>query len=98
MCVHLLSTSLYYCFNRQHFVINAAPKDYTSVNASFIFVTGTSQGGPGSQMCVEVPIANDALVEFDEFFQVTADSPDPNINTSLILAAVFVLDDDSEHS
>ena len=48
-------------------------------------------------MCVEVAIANDTLVEFDEFFQVTADSPDPNINTSLISADVFILDDDGEH-
>ena len=73
------------------------PDDYTSVNASFIFVNGTSRGGPGSQMCIEVSIGNDSLVEFDEFFLVRADSPDPNINTTLISTDVFILDDDGKY-
>ena len=67
---------------------NTAPDDYTSVNTSFIFVTGTLQGGPGSQMCVSIAVRNDTLVEFDESFQVIA---------GLITATVFIRDDESEH-
>ena len=68
---------LYHCHDQQLNLImllfltciihDTEPDDYTSVNASFIFVNGTSQGGPGSQMCVEIAIRNDSLVEFDEF-------------------------------
>ena len=47
------------------------PEIYTLLHEyiSFIFVTGTSQGGPGSQMCLEVAIVN------DELFLIVANSP-----------------------
>ena len=49
-------------------------------------------------MCVEVVIGDDPLVEFDEFFQVRVESPDPTVNTSLLKTAVVIVDNDGEHS
>lgn len=48
-------------------------------------------------MCVEIAITNDSLVEFDEFFSVRAQSPDPTVNIPVFLATVIIVDDDGEH-
>ena len=47
-------------------------------------------------MCIEIAIVDDGLVEFDEVFTVTADSPDPNVNTTLVMATIIIQDDDGE--
>lgn len=93
ICMHLYFLILLSHVHWQH---SAEPDDYTFTNASFIFINGTERGGPGSQMCVDVPIEDDSLVEFDELFIVTADSPDPNINTTLLMTAVIILDGDGK--
>ena len=72
-----------------NFCHNTDPDDYISVHTAILFVNGTSRGGPGSQMCIDISITNDVLVEFDEFFQVTAGSG--------IITDVFILDDDGKH-
>ncbi len=73
-----------------------APEDYVFVDTTSTFVKATAQGGPGSQMCILIEIFDDDLVEFDKLFQVTADSPDPNVNTTFIMATVIILEDDGE--
>ena len=70
--------------------------DYVSVNTTSVFLNGTATGESGSEMCIEITILDDLLVEFDETFLVTADSPDPNVNTTLIMATIIILDDDGE--
>lgn len=75
---------------------NTAPDDYTSVNTSFVFVTGTARDGPGSRMCVDIAIINDPLVEFDEHFPVVAVSADPNIIIDFLFVFVVIIDDDGE--
>ena len=47
-------------------------------------------------MCIQIDIFNDNLIEFDEMFVVTADSPDTNVNTTFIMATVIILDEDGE--
>ncbi len=55
--------------------------DYTAVNATVTFVSGTVRDGPGSEMCIDIDIvSDDNLVEFAEVFLVTAQSLDPNVN------------------
>ena len=61
-----------------------------------MFFNATAQGGPGSLMCIQIEVFNDNLIEFDEMFIVTADSPDPNVNTTFIMATVIILDEDGE--
>ncbi len=73
-----------------------APEDYGFVNTTSTFVNTTAQGGSGSQMCIEIPIVDNNLVEFDKVFQVTADSPDPNVNTTFITATIVIMDEDGE--
>ncbi|XP_064406058.1 uncharacterized protein LOC135351076 [Halichondria panicea] len=70
------------------------PEDYSFVNTTSTFFNATAQGGPGSLMCIQIDIFNDNLIEFDEMFVVTADSPDPNVNTTFIMATVIILDED----
>ncbi|XP_064406055.1 complement receptor type 1-like isoform X3 [Halichondria panicea] len=70
------------------------PEDYSFVNTTSMFFNATAQGGPGSLMCIQIEVFNDNLIEFDEMFIVTADSPDPNVNTTFIMATVIILDED----
>lgn len=48
-------------------------------------------------MCVEVVIQNDPLVESDEFFTITAASPDTDIIRFQIFEIVDIINDDGEH-
>ena len=47
-------------------------------------------------MCILIEIFDDDLIEFDKVFQVTADSADPNVNTTFIMATIIILEDDGE--
>ena len=67
------------------------PGDYTAVNATVTFVSGT---GPGSEMCIDIDIvSDDDLVEFDEVFLVTAQSLDPNVNVINNITVIIVNSD-----
>ncbi len=79
-----------------NFPIYTAPEDYGFVNTTSTFVNTTAQGEPGSQMCIEIQIFNNNVVEFDKVFQVTADSPDPNVNTTFITATIVIMEEDGE--
>ncbi|XP_064386804.1 uncharacterized protein LOC135335283 isoform X4 [Halichondria panicea] len=68
------------------------PGDYTAVNATVTFVSGT---GPGSEMCIDIDIvSDDDLVEFDEVFLVTAQSLDPNVNVINNITVIIVNSDE----
>ena len=83
-------------FNLYSLSLSTASGDYLSVNTTSVFSARTRRGGPGSQMCVMIAIVDDTFVEFDEVFVVTADSPDPNVNTTLVMAIIVIQDDDGE--
>lgn len=71
--------------------------DYTPINVTLLFVNGTTRGGDGSRICTEIEIVDNGLIELTEYFTVTADSSDPNVNSTLITATVMVLDDEREY-
>lgn len=84
---------LHYCANSL-FNIPSAFDDYIPVNDTLLFTNGTMRGGNGSQVCVEVQIVNNDVIELTESFVITANSSDPNVNSSLITTTVFILDDE----
>ncbi len=56
------------------------PGDYTVVNTTLMFLVGTARDGTGSQLCMDIIISDEDLVELDETFVLKADSLDPNVN------------------
>ena len=66
------------------------PGDYTAVNAKVTFVSGTVRDGPGSEMCIDINIVSDDLVEFAEVFLVTAQSLNPNVNVINNVTVIIV--------
>ena len=68
-------------------------EDYNPVNETLLFPNGTMRNGNGSKVCIEVQIVDDDVIELTKSFIITANSPDPNVNSSLITTTVFVLDD-----
>ena len=57
--------------------LSIAPGDYDVVNTTLIFLFGTAHDG---QICMDIIISDEELVELDENFLLKADSPDPNVN------------------
>ena len=71
--------------------------DFSTSAATLNFAAGTVAGGPGSQLCINVPINDDICCEQLENFQVLASSTNPGVifsggNT----ANVLIQDNDSE--
>ncbi len=60
--------------------LSIAPGDYDPVNTTIMFLYGTARDGLRFQRCITIVIADEELVEPDERFLLTADSPDPNVN------------------
>ncbi len=57
--------------------LSIAPGDYDVVNTTLIFLFGTAHDG---QICMDIIISDEELVELDETFLLKADSLDPNVN------------------
>ncbi len=57
--------------------LSIAPGDFTVVNTTVVFLFGTAHDG---QMCMDIIIFDEELVELDETFLLKADSLDPNVN------------------
>ena len=65
-------------------VFYSAGQDYTSVGSTLTFSSGQTQVGPGSLMCVNIPIIDDVLCELQESFEVSvASDPDVELNGQL---------------
>ncbi len=73
--------------------LSIEPGDYTAVNTTVTFLVGTARGGQGSQICMDIIISDEDLVELDETFQLKAESLDPNVNI-LNTAAVIIINSD----
>ena len=71
--------------------------DFSTTTSTLNFAAGTVSGGPGSQLCVNIPINDDICCESFESFQVGLSSTNPGVvfsgSTSL---SVSILDNDSE--
>ena len=71
--------------------------DFSTTTSTLNFAAGTVPGGPGSQLCVNIPINDDICCELLESFQVGLSSTNPGVvfsgSTSL---SVSILDNDSE--
>ncbi len=59
--------------------IDLEPDDYIAVNTTLMFLSGTARGGQGSQICTDIIISDDYLVELNETFLLKADPLDPSI-------------------
>ncbi len=81
-CCHVVDSPLY-----------IEPDDYSAVNTTVTFFNGTVRGGPGSQMCIDVEISKEGLVELDEVFQLTAHSLDPNVTIINNITVIIVNSD-----
>ena len=68
--------------------------DYTGVTTTLTFTSGATVG---AEMCINIPINNDLLVENTENFQVVVAS-DPNVmfDPASGSAIINILDDDSK--
>lgn len=74
--------------------LNAA-NDFTVGAQTIVFPAGSTAG---AQLCINIPIIDDVLVELLESFSVSAASNDPNVEFSAggNLATVSITDNDGE--
>ena len=81
-------------FKLPHNYYNVDPEDFSSAIATtVVFAAGTSPGGPGSRLCINVPITNDQRVELTESFSVSV-GPNTLDFPSGSVATITILDDD----
>ena len=73
--------------------MHAEPGDYTSTQQTVTFPPGSS---PPAQLCINVPIVDDNLVEADELFAVSASSSVSNVQFApgADTASVIIEDND----
>ena len=67
-----------------------APDDYANISQAVTFSSAPSQ------MCVPVSISDDGLVEEDEFFTVSLESTDPDVNITQPSANFTIIDSTSK--
>lgn len=83
--------------NSYQYAFSIGGSDFNNGVQSVSFAANTEPAGAGSQMCINVSIVNDELVERTENFQVIASSGDSEVVfTNGNSSNVFINDDDGE--
>ncbi len=71
--------------------------DYTSTESTVVFQFGAIPNGAGGQLCVNIPINNDNLVEFTEAFGLSISSTNNQVDfPSGTTGTVFIADNDGK--
>ena len=73
--------------------VHTEPGDYTTTTQTVNFPSGSS---PTAQMCIDIPIIDDNIVESNELFSVSASSSMSNVQFApgANTASVVIVDND----